>query len=214
MSKITYTALREIELIGYAKNGTDISVASADDSFNATVTVLTGLLNDQWLLSSGFTNSVNNGWFQASADATATKILQDTTASLITEAAGNAISLIGYKRGYGQSYDLGFFPSVLSRNVEMVRKSARSLGGAMETLTQRRDVFFTINTGPLAEESLNQWREFLASVEGGESFLFDSQGIPGIPSTPFLAVLDSEKYQEDRLSTSLLYGINLVLRAA
>jgi hypothetical protein len=212
MSKITYTALRGIEATGYSKVGTDISVASTDDSFNATSTVLTGLLNNEWLLSAGFLNSVNNGWFQASANSTSTKILQDTTASLVTEAAGETVTLKGYKRGLDQVYTLEFSPSVLTRSAESINKSVRSLGGATETILHRRDVFWDINSGPISESALGQWREFLASVEGGEQFSFDPSGVHGAPAAAFPVMLDMDKYQEDRLSTSLLYGITFRLR--
>lgn len=213
MSKITYAALREIETTGYLKVGTDISADGTDDSFNSVSTDLSGLLDNQWLNVSGFTEAANNGWFQANGNSVAAKIIQDTSAALVTEAAGDTVTLRGYVRGYAQAYELEFFPSVLERDVKIIRKASRSLGGAMETLLQRRDVFFTLNTGPILEAALAQWREFIASVEGGEVFTFDPDGLPGIPDVPFSAVLDSARYEEDRLSTTGHYSIELVIRA-
>jgi hypothetical protein len=78
MATITYVAKRRLEKTGYKKLGTDISAAPADDSFNAASTILTGLLADQWVQTTGFANAANNGFFQAKADATSGKILQVT----------------------------------------------------------------------------------------------------------------------------------------
>src|SRR3954462_15452732 len=104
MASVTYTALRELESTGYAKGGSDISAAGTDDSFNATVTNLSGLNDNEWVNTSGFANAANNGWFQANGASTSTKISQDTTTSLVTEGAGASVSINGYKRGLGQTY--------------------------------------------------------------------------------------------------------------
>jgi hypothetical protein len=42
MPSVTYTALRNFEPTGYAKSGTDLSAAHADNSFNSSSTSLIG----------------------------------------------------------------------------------------------------------------------------------------------------------------------------
>ena len=78
MGYLTYTALRDLETTGYLKTGSDISAAIADDSFNASVISLSGLLADQWAKVAGFVNAANNGFFQAKSNSTSGKIIQTT----------------------------------------------------------------------------------------------------------------------------------------
>lgn len=95
MAVITYTALRRLEKTGYLKSGIDISAAPVDDSFNATTTVLTGLLNEQWVSVAGFANAANNGFFEVKGSSTAGKVLQVTpsmTHFRLSGAAGNFAS--------------------------------------------------------------------------------------------------------------------------
>lgn len=206
MGTITYTALREFEPTGYVKSGTDISAAAADDSFNATSTVLTGLLNNEWILVSGFANAANNGWFQASANSTSTKIAQDTTTSLVTEAAGPVVSIVGYRRGLNQSYSLEFYSERVDRSVKVKRNEQQPMGGgAPEVLTYRRETFVDVTIlGPLGalltEVQILQYREFLASVEGGETFVFDRYGTVAVPVEPKTAILANADYSEDRIA--------------
>jgi len=206
MGAITYTALREFEPTGYSKAGTDISAAAADDSFNATSTVLTGLLDDEWALVAGFANAANNGWFQANGNSTSTKITQDTTTVLVTEAAGPSVSIKGYRRGLNQSYNLEFYTERVDRSVQVKRSQQQPLGGgAPEVLTFRRETFIDVTVlGPLGalltEVQILQWREFLASVEGGEVFTFDRYGTIALPVEAKSAMLASENYMEERVA--------------
>jgi hypothetical protein len=205
--------MREFEPTGYVKIGTDISAAAADDSFNATSTVLTGLLNNEWILVSGFANAANNGWFQASANSTSTKISQDTSTSLVTAAAGPSITITGYRRGLNQSYSLEFYSERVDRSVKVKRSVQQPMGGgAPEVLTYRRETFVDVTVlGPLGalltEVQILQWREFLASVEGGETFTFDRYGTVAIPVEPKSAILESTDYTEDRIAGAANAGV-------
>lgn len=212
MSLVTYTAKREIEKLAYLKSGTDISAAAADDSFNATSTNLSGLIDNEWINTSGFANSANNGWFQANGNSTTTKISQDTTASLVTESAGPSITIQGYKRGYGQSYNLESGMQQLTRDARTIRKEQESLGGSVETLLQRRIVAWNVKTDILEESALAQWREFHASVESGETFTFDPYGSAASPDKPVSCIMDSDSYTESRLGASKLYEISFRVR--
>lgn len=199
MSSITYTALRDLERAGYEKSGTDISVAAADDSFNSVSTNLSGLLDNQWVLVAGFVNAVNNGYFQLSANSTSTKISQDTTTSLVTEAAGPPISLIGFKRGPNQAYSMDFGVERADRTGRIRRSSHQPIGGgAPETLFYHQQVVYRIRTGAIAEANIPQWHEFFGSVMSGEIFIFDRYGTAASPVEPKQAILESDDISDER----------------
>ena len=213
MARITYTAKREIEPSTVAQIiSAGISVASADDSFNAAAG-LSGLLNDEWILVSGFANAVNNGWFQLSANSTSTKISQDTTTALVTEAAGPSITIKGYKRGFNQQYNIdNFLVEQANRNVKIIKNVQRALGGGQpEVLTHRRDVMIDVTTGLILETNIKQWREFLASVEGGELFTFDRYGTIAVPVEPLQVYLADDGYTETRDSNLMRYRISFTV---
>jgi hypothetical protein len=221
MGAISYIALREFEPTGYVKSGTDISADAADDSFNATSTVLTGLLDNEWIQVSGFANAVNNGWFQANGNSTSTKISQDTNTSLVTEAAGPAVTITGYRRGLNQTYDLEFYSERVNRSVNVKRSVQQPMGGgAPEVLLYRRETFIDVTVlGPigalLTEVQILQWREFLASVEGGEAFTFDRYGTIAVPIEPKSAILETPDYSEERIAgagNAGLYKLSIKVR--
>lgn len=199
MGSIAYTVLREIEKLPYLKTGTDISAAAADNSFNAVTTDLSGLLDNQWIDVTGFTDPANLGFFQASAASTTLKILQDS-ATLVIEAAGANITLQGHVRGLNQLATLEFGVQEAQRRVAVQRTSKPAIGGAMETILKRRDELWQVTTDFIAEADLPQWREFLASVEGGESFTLDPYGTVAAPVLPLVVSLESSDYTEQRLA--------------
>jgi len=212
MSVFTYTALREIEPTGYSKAASDISVAAADDSFNQVAAGLLGLLDNEWFLVAGYANAVNNGWFQANGNSTTTKITQDTTTSLVTEAAGPAVTIVGYKRGLNQSYSLEI-GATGDRNAKVTRNVQQPMGGgAPEVLLHRRETLIQITTGYISEAQIAQWREFLASVEGGETFTIDLLGTVAAPVEPLSAMLESEEYTEMRVGDSSSYQLSFSVR--
>ena len=212
MSVFTYTALREIEPTGYSKAASDISVAAADDSFNQVAAGLLGLLDNEWFLVAGYANAVNNGWFQANGNSTTTKITQDTTTSLVTEAAGPAVTIVGYKRGLNQSYSLEI-GATGDRNAKVTRNVQQPMGGgAPEVLLHRRETLIQITTGYISEAQIAQWREFLASVEGGETFTLDLLGTVAAPDDPVSAMLASEEYTEMRVGDSSSYQLSFSVR--
>jgi len=212
MSVFTYTALREIEPTGYSKAASDISVAAADDSFNQIAAGLLGILDNEWFLVAGYANAANNGWFQANGNATTTKIMQDTTAALVTEAVGPAVTIAGYKRGLNQSYSLEI--GVRSERSAKVNRNVQQPlgGGAPEVLLHRRDTVIAVTTGYISEAQIGQWREFLASVEGGETFTIDLLGTVAVPVDPLSAMLESEEYTEMRVGDSSSYQLSFSVR--
>lgn len=63
-------------------------------------------------------------------------------------------------------------------------KEVVAIGGGRETLYQRDEVTWSVVTVPIASSSLAAVREFLDSVEGGESFTFDAYGTIAVPDNP------------------------------
>lgn len=199
MASITYTALREIEADGYVKAGTDISAAGSDDSFNSVSTSLLGLADNEWVLVAGFANAANNGWFQANGASVLHKVTQDTTTSLVTEAVGPSVTLTGYKRGYNQAYAFDFGISMGTKQMRTKKKEHQPIGpSAPEVIYWRTEKFVRVQTGLIQEAALPVWEEFLASVQGGETFLFDRYGTVASPIEQKTCILSSPDISEER----------------
>lgn len=214
MSAITYVASHRIEPLdnGYLKIGTDISAAAGDNSFNSTSTSLSGLVNDEWIKVSGFSNAANNGWFQASAASTSSKISQDFSASIVTEAAGPTVTIKGYKRGSGQSYSFDLACRTLDRDYSPIREVNQPMDDvAPEVVFFRNETFENVVTDALTQLQVNQMREFFASTLAGEGFTFDKYGTVASPDNPLPAVLVSLG-TEVRENTSFKYVLSFRIR--
>jgi len=191
MTAFVYTATRSLEKTSFNVTGTDISVDSTDDSFNATTTSLLGVLNNEWIDVNGFsTNAVNNGWFQVNGDSIATKIIEDSFTPLVTEAVGDIVTIQGYKRGLNQSYSIQTSSHDLTPSDRPVINSRTSLDGKVETIFSRIDAGWNILTDFISESSWNQWLEFMRSVSGGEPFSFDAFGSIASPDNPIQVRMD------------------------
>lgn len=187
MSTFGYIATRGLVPTGFSVGGVDLSASSVDDSFNSVTTVLSGLLNDEWILVAGFlTNAVNNGWFQVDTDSTATKIKQvmDTPVNLVTEAAGDSVTIVGYYRGLNESYTLETAAHTVTPSDSPVISATPALDGTTETIYKRNDKQWRILTDFISEADWPQWREFMQSVHGGEAFTFDAFGTIASPDDP------------------------------
>lgn len=204
MSVITYSAKREIEKTGFFASGLDISADTVDDSYNSVSSDLSGVADDEWVNVAGFSDPANNGWFQANGTSTITKIIQDT-ADLVAEAAGNVVTVQGYKRGLGQAYEIEFGAERLDRRVDITRKQHRSIGGQTETLLHRNDVKWMCQTDILEQSDLPQWYEFIHSVEGGETFTFDPYGAVATPDESLPVILASQSIREVRVGSTKKY---------
>lgn len=75
--------------------GTDISAASADNSFNSTTTDFTteNINVGQWLKVGGFTDPANNGYAKVVSVAATKVVVSGLT--LVTEAAGDSVTMAG-----------------------------------------------------------------------------------------------------------------------
>jgi len=75
---------------------------------------------------------------------------------------------------------------------------SESISGARETLRYGAVRTYPVLTFPLSGFSLDMLREFLDSVEGGQSFTCDPYGYNGKTDSPFTAVLEDGGYSENR----------------
>lgn len=215
MSAITYTAKRGIELSGFSAAGIDISASTTDDSFNtgasSPLTPLNGGLDDEWILVSGFTDALNNGWYQINGTPTATKIIQDT-GNLATEAAGDAVVITGYKRGFDQSYSIDLVTNQRNRSVKSSSNISTSLSGVRETLFNNREEIWSVSLKPVLIANMGQIREFIESVMGGESFTFDPYGSVAVPDNPLSCTLESKSYQESEIDFTGYVRVSFQIR--
>jgi len=200
MAAITYTAKRAIVPLSppWLITATDISAATADDSFNSSATVLTGLVSGNFIDVSGFSNAANNGWHQLAANSATNKIT--VLENLVAEAAGSTIVMTGYEHGSEQIYSLEKGAAVDFER-RPVSNSQTSLGGTSETLLDRTDIIWTIQTVLLTQSELKYWTEFLASVESGEAFTLDPYGTIALPDNPVQVELakKNSSYKPDRV---------------
>lgn len=94
-----------------------------------------------------------------------------------------------------QSFDFRCVPT-RSRTVE--RRQARSLSGASETNYFSGKYEFNVRTALLSTvDAAPLFREFLDSVESGETFTLDPYGTLSAPSEPTQVTLTGRNYSED-----------------
>lgn len=207
MSSLTYTAKRNFVLEGLDVSGTDISIVATDDTFNSTSTDLSGMVSGDWILVSG--SAVDDGWHQLSANSTTTKIT--TSSALTIESSGSLISIVGYKHGLDESYDLDFDAQNLDQSYDAKTKTSESLSGIVETLFLSEIKYWDIVTMPMSENTLLYWVEFIGSVRAGEPFSFDPYGSIASPSGVVSSILQGNP-TISRVESSLLYTISFKVR--
>lgn len=188
MTAITYTAKRNLVPGGNTFTGTDISADTVLDDFNSTTTDLSGIINGYSIYVTGFTNSVNNGWHTLNAASTGTAI--SVTTNLITEAAGNTITIIDYVHRGGSQYQVEALPANLTIWEKVASAESISQGGLEQSILQRIDSGWNFTSDYIEDANVPYWREFLHSCMGKEPFLFDAYGSIASPDNPQIAVLN------------------------
>ena len=112
----------------------------------------------------------------------------------------------------GQSYKLEIeleqydaaWPKDLSEN--------RSIGGRAQTLLRRIDEQFSCRTVPIMQETTSdKMLEFLSSVAGGESFVFDAFGDMRGSDNPFRVMLVGD-YSRTRVNRFEKYRYSFTVR--
>ena len=91
---------------------------------------------------------------------------------------------------------LDFEVTKLDRSTKPQRTDHISLDGSQVSSRDRTDILFRVETVPAL--SLDDFRQFLDSVDGGETFTFDPYGTFASPVAAQTAVLSSKGYKEKR----------------
>jgi len=204
---ISYTALRSIERTSFSANNKLTIAATSTGSPNVSTFTdsnspgnLAGINSGEWIYITGFSIEVNNGWHQVSVNSTTGLITVSTI--LTAESAGSSITILGYLRGFGQVYSFDTAFTSDDRNRVVTKAISTSLGGNIETLSNRRENFYNILSQVLDSNGTDypQFIEFLDSCESGESFTFDRVGTIAIPDNAITVYLDGNGYTEQRLA--------------
>lgn len=96
------------------------------------------------------------------------------------------------------SYFIEFRHIVHDRSRKVISKENRALGGQSEVMYQRSDNEFSITTELIDAVFLPAFREFLDSVEAGEGFVIDPDGLSNAPVSAVNAVLVKGSGRESR----------------
>lgn len=125
------------------------------------------------------------------------------------------VTLTGYKRGLGQSYNIEFKAEQVDRAVKVKRSEQQPLDTSKppETLLFGQHATISVLSEVFSEASqIQQFREFLASVSAGEIFTFDRYGTVASPVDPRQAQLESADYAEQRVMRTLQQRIPFTVR--
>ncbi len=124
-------------------------------------------------------------------------------------------ALRSLKTGHTASvaYTINFDAQALNKSHKTIKTRTQSLGGNTETIRVRRDTFWNIKTDLLAESELDDWREFLASTDAGETFTFDAYGTAASPDDPISVEREDEDDAEERVGETMYYTVSFKVRA-
>jgi len=203
MPSLTYTALRSIERTTFSVSAkTTIAATSAGSPNVSTFTDsaspgnLKGVTNNQWIY---IVTPLNTGWHQVIGTSTAGLI---TVASILTvEAAGSPVTILGYLRGFNQSYSIDVSFTNDDRQRLVTKNVSKALDGSIETLTHRRETYYNITSSAMdtLDADYPQFIEFVDSCESGENFIFDRDGSIAVPLNAISATIEGTGYTEQRL---------------
>jgi hypothetical protein len=189
MSTITYTAKRNLVEGGIGVTGDDISADGTGGQFASTTSDLSGLVVDDYIYISGFSNSANNGWHVVSGSSSST-LLPVAASELTTEAAGNTVTVQQYLHLYGDSYDLETGAATLGIWEHKISSENTSQGGLQQSILHRIETGWNFKSDFIHSDDLPYWREFTQSVMGREIFTFDAYGSIATPDNPQSVVMD------------------------
>lgn len=90
-------------------------------------------------------------------------------------------------------YDVDYSLIVKDRDRDTKKSESKALDGTRETILYRQKTIFTVSTR-LNSTAILQWREFMASIEGGEAFIFDEYGTVAQPDNGInCRIIDSSR---------------------
>lgn len=133
--------------------------------------------------------------------------------ALATEVAGPSVTLTGYRRGLGQTYQFEMPVDQLDRSSKAIRTVQQPMDDtAPETILYREENYDAVRTGRVTEAQLGQYREFYSSVVAGELFTYDKYGTIAVPDNPLPAILSSDSYSEVREGSDFTYRVPFQVR--
>jgi hypothetical protein len=191
MSAITYTAKRNFIKGSFSVGASDISADGTLDQYGSVSTDFSGLVVSDNIYVDGFDNAANNGWHIVSGSSSST-VIPVTASSLVTESAGNTITIQQYLHVEGESYDLEIGAATLDIFYDVVSAEATSQGGLRQSILQRIDEGWSFKSDFIHDDDLAAWREFTHSVAAKETFVFDPYGTIAIPDDPVSVIMDGK----------------------
>jgi len=223
MPLISYTVKREFAVGSTAfVSVTDIEANASAQAFYSSTTDLSGLNEDDWLVTLGFTNSANNGYFQVLATSSATGVrVSAYQTSVVDENASTAVPVTAYELAYGGPDDIDSFTFIASRYdfpFEVTRREHVAIGGRVETVHHRDTKYYQLDTDLFTSSDLPRWEQFWFSVARGEEFTFDFYGSiiaatgSVILSEPITVRLEDKRMSLRRVDTSDYFTMSLRLR--
>lgn len=110
-------------------------------------------------------------------------------------------------------YDFVIDGATIDQDEEVVAERTTALDGSSETDFQRIDVFWETTTDFIETATrLAEFREFLASVAGGELFVFDPEATDGTAVDEYTVRMVSSRYRRRRVGTLAKYTYSLRMR--
>jgi len=103
--------------------------------------------------------------------------------------------------------------AVIDQDESIESETTTSLDGSMETDFQRIDVFWDVSTDFIETATrLAEFREFLASVAGGEVFTFDPEATDGTAVDEYQVKLVSQRHRRRRIGMLDAYTYSVRMR--
>lgn len=102
-------------------------------------------------------------------------------------------------------YEFEIALNKFERSAKREQETAPSLAGVRFTVLHRIDVFYDVSTIPIKDtDAIDQMREFLDSVAGGEEFSIDVFGTIATADSPKILMIDGD-YSETMVDVSGFY---------
>jgi hypothetical protein len=100
----------------------------------------------------------------------------------------------------GSSGELHSDAQDVNRESKDIANQKQSLAGNLVTTLTRIEDTITIKSGWIDTSEMPLWKEFHASVAGGESFTLDPEGVKAVPNDPITAKLKTGSFKFKRES--------------
>lgn len=207
---ISYAATESLIPTGISVTGTNLSANTSDYFQTTTSGALNVFTTDYWIEVAGFTNPENNGWFQVGTAPNAFAREIDPDGVLVTEAAGNSITMTEYTHGYNQQYELEFNIQQLDRTSQSnILGDNISYSGKREKMVSGLWTYYDVTTSEIEEADMAAFREMMDSI-ADQTFQCSLNNDPIDVNTPYF-ILDSNSYTESRVGQTTYFTVSFRL---